>query len=402
MGRSAIVQRALRLISARGISDLDEDQFAEQLGVSARHLRRLFMLELGQTPKRISDLNRLGFARRLVVETRIPITDIVSAAGFGSIRRLNEAFKMRFHRSPSELRKSQGWAGDGEVVTLRLAYRPPYDWQSILDFFRAHELFGIESVIESGEGDFYQRVFRSGSRVGAFRVSRDVARHELKLSVSLSDPGALYQIAQRVRQMFDLDSDPLLIGDAFSSCQTMSAFSEKYPGLRLPCGWDPFETSIGIILGQLVSLDRARALVRQLIEGYGRTVRNPLTGGESYLFPEPEVLATASLEKVRTTGRRKETIREFAHLVAEKKLRLDGMQDLGVFRGELLAVKGIGPWTVEMICMRALGDTDAFPKKDLILQRALERHKGLDAARFKPWQSYAALCLWKEYAGKKP
>ena len=419
MGRSATVNRALKLIEAHfslaGIGQAEphaepqepnEDEFAERLGISARHLRRLFELELGTTPKRVFDHTRLGFARQLVIETNLPITEIAFASGFSSVRRFNDSFKERFTRAPSELRRQASDSSKNAVseasakpihLTLTLPYRPPFDWNSQLRFFHSHQIGGVELV----DHESYQRVFRigrTGSEVGALKIVHDAETNRLRASIASTDPRSLHAIARRLRQMFDLDSDPIQLTQLFMSCTLMSGLSEKHAGLRLQRGWDPFETAIGTLLGQLVSVEQGKRMVARLVETHGEAVRNPLTGEPAYLFPEPARLASSELKEIPTTGGRKSAIRELSRRVASGELSLDSTQDFEAFRKSLCEIKGIGAWSAEYISLRALGDTDAFPGTDLILKRAVDLHPALDLESFRPWRAYVAIFLWKEFA----
>jgi AraC family transcriptional regulator of adaptative response / DNA-3-methyladenine glycosylase II len=387
-------QRALRLIANNALLDSNENQFAEQLGVSARHLRRLFENELGKTPKQIHDQNRIGFARKLVTETNLSITDIVSTSGYSSIRRFNDAFQERFQRSPSSFRKKTSSRKSDSSIELTLSYRPPFDWEALLKFYRSHEIGGTEKVDESS----YERVFKASGSTGAIRITHDEKKTRLVLKIHASDPSFLYLISQRVRQMFDLDSDPVHVENTFSGCELMSGLATKYPGLRIPRGWDPYEVAIGAILGQLVSVKHARALIAELVRNYGEKVINLFDQSEAFLFPTPEALAQETLSKVKTTQIRKETIRELSRQVVEKKIHFNSTQDTQTFRKRLLSIHGIGPWTADVICLRSLGDPDAFPAGDLILRRVLKAQTGLDLEKFRPWRAYAAIYLWKEFA----
>ena len=396
LGKSAVVQRALKLISDNKLIDKSEDQFAELLGVSARHLRRLFEEEVGKTPKQIADLQRLDFARRLVVETSIPFTDIAGASGFSSIRRFNDAVKRRFSRSPTLLRKIKATPSSDKGIQLVLPYRPPLDWASLIRFYQGHQIAGVEAVSDSS----YERVFELHGEIGGLRLELVQKTSELKVHIVTPSYKHLFQIVQRVRQMFDLDSDPLLITDAFASSSFLSDLSVKYPGLRVPKGWDGFETATSSILGQLVSTEQAQRLVKQLVEKYGKKVVNPLTQQTLSLFPSSQILAQETLQGIGTTQSRKNTIRELSQKVLEGRIQFDSSQDPQAFRKALLEIKGIGLWTAEYISLRALGDPDAFPHTDLILKRALELHPNLQLENIKPWRAYAAMYLWKEYAAK--
>ncbi len=391
-GKSAIVQRALRTISSEGFFDLNEDKFASQFGVTARHLRRLFVDEIGQTPKKIAFDNRLNFARKLIMETSLPMTTIATTAGFSSLRRFNDAFKKRFHRPPNALRKKQ--EKNQSAIELELSYRPPFDWQSLLSFYRTHQIIGVENITNST----YDRVFRIDRSVGFLEVSQIDDEPKLKIKIIIDDPTTLFPLTQRIRQMFDLDSDPLLVANSFQNQKFLNSLWMKYPGLRIARGWDPFETAVCTILGQLVSVKQAKNLVHQLVVHYGEKVKNPNTGEESFLFPRANVLAKSDLANCKTTVARRKAIRELAILVNENKLILEKPQDVKNINEQLLNISGIGAWSAEYISLRALGNTDAFPKTDLILKRALDLHSDIDLEEIRPWRSYAAIYLWKHYA----
>lgn len=393
IGKNATVKRALRLIESRILNEKNEEEFASILGMSARHLRRLFEEELGKTPKQISDANRLNFARKLIVETPLPITDVAMTSGFSSIRRFNEAFKNRFHRTPSELRKDSTPVTGGPYE-LKLSYRPPYDFSGLLEFYSHHLVSSVESINRGS----YERVFKIEDHIGSFKVSHAEKTHELLLTINTPEPKHLFQLVERARRMLDVDSDPMLVSQAFSSSTMLKKILKKHPGLRYPTGWDPFEISVCSILGQLVSVKQARELVKQLVEHYGESVRCPATGREAHLFPTPEILAKSDLLKVKTTSRRRNTIRKFSQLVLKGEIALDSTQDPQSFREKLLRIEGIGPWTAEYISLRALGDTNAYPSTDLILKRVKENFPSFDPETLRPWRGYAAFYLWKEFA----
>jgi AraC family transcriptional regulator of adaptative response / DNA-3-methyladenine glycosylase II len=198
--------------------------------------------------------------------------------------------------------------------------------------------------------------------------------------------------------MFDLDSDPMLIANSFAQNPLLSSLCNRFPGLRLPGGWDPFETAICSILSQLVSAEQRCKLIGQLVAGYGEEVAHPVSGEKTYLFPGAANLAESDLAKVKTTPGRKEAIREFSRRVLSGAISLAEAQDPVLFRKALLGTKGIGPWSAECISLRSIGDTDAFPRTDLILKRVLELHPDVDLQAVKPWRSYAAIYFWKGFA----
>lgn len=278
------------------------------------------------------------------------------------------------------------------VVEILIPYRKPFDWPGVLAFHRAHEMTGIE---RAGE-DFYERVFRFGEITGWLRITRHPERSVL--SVSLLTSGALPAdvVEARIRRMFALDADPETVGRVFGKHRVMGPLWAAYPGLRPSSGWDAFESSIATVLGQLVSVKRAKDLVRQLVTVYGEKITHPVRGGDAYLFPTPARLAGAGLDEIGTTRMRKRTITEFSRRVASGELDLSS-PDIAAMKTALLSIPGIGPWSSEYIAMRALAHHDSFPGADLILKRALGRHPGLDPAVFSPWRSYAAALFWRHH-----
>jgi len=277
---------------------------------------------------------------------------------------------------------------------LNLHFKSPYDWQTIIRFYQSHPIPGVERVVE----DSFERIFRINTTIGFFRVQAMAGEPQLKLRIVTGNRRILREVESRVRKMFDLDSDPVLIARCFTQVPVLKKLCDRFPGLRLPRGWDPFETAICSILGQLVSAEHRSNLVGQLVGGYGDEIVHPVSGATTRLFPRPEVLAQAGLSKVKTTVGRREAIRQFSRRVLSGAIALSDTQDLVAFRKALLETKGLGPWSAEYISLRALGDTDAFPKTDLILKRVLELHPDLDLAAVKPWRAYAATYLWREFA----
>jgi AraC family transcriptional regulator, regulatory protein of adaptative response / DNA-3-methyladenine glycosylase II len=338
--------------------------------------------------------NRLDFARKLIVETDIALLTVSRTAGFRSIRRFNDAFQKRFHRPPSQLRRA-GSNGDGnDGIDLKLPFRPPYDWRTIMRFYQTHPIPGVETAGES----FFERIFRVDSTIGSFRVQVKPGVSHLKVRIVTESPKILFDVVSRVRRMFDLDLDPGLIASRFATVPLLRRLYRRFPGLRVPGGWDGFETAICSILGQLVSAEQRVQLVGQLVRSYGEEIVHPVSGKKVRLFPRAEILARADLNEVKTTMARKEAIRDLSRRALSGAISFSEAQDPAAFRKALLETTGLGPWSAEYISLRAIGDTDAFPKTDLILKRALELHPGLDLEVIRPWRAYAALYLWKGFA----
>lgn len=284
--------------------------------------------------------------------------------------------------------------GATDGMDVDLPFKSPYDWQTIIRFYQSHPIPGLERVTANA----FERVFHIESKTGIVRVEKIVGVSRLRIWVAPDEPEIKVDVVRRVRKMFDLDCDPTLIERSFRRIPLLASLCHRYPGLRLPRGWDPFETAICSILGQLVSAQQRANLIGQLVHNYGVEIAHPSSGENMRLFPQAAVLAKAELSAVRTTIGRRKAIREFSRRVLSGAISLSETQDPAIFRKSLLDTKGLGPWSAEYISLRAIGDTDAFPKTDLILKRALLLHPELDLELIKPWRSYAAIYLWKEFA----
>jgi AraC family transcriptional regulator, regulatory protein of adaptative response / DNA-3-methyladenine glycosylase II len=394
-GKSAIVRRSLRAIIDLGLADLTEDQFAEKFGVTARHLRRLFVQEIGKTPRQFYQEQRLNLSRSMILETGLPITEIAYGAGFQSLRRFNDAFKNRFSQNPSEIRKTgTAMVKESPLTTLKLNYRPPFLWKAILRYLKRHQVDGIEEIGE----DSYVRYFPASNGMGRVRVENCDGKSCLIARFDHFHSGQLYGLIRSVRRVFDLDADPLLVSTKFECSNLLRSLDQKTPGGRAPGCWDGFETAVAIILGQLVSMDQGRRLVRQLVEHYGESRR--WQGKDVFIFPPAEKLAAVGFGLLATTGKRKETLRTLSQKVAAGEIFLNPHQDIKKLKEQLLAIPGIGRWTVEYIGMRCLSDPDSCPQTDLILKRVKTAEPELDLEQIRPWRAYAAYLLWDAYAGK--
>jgi len=284
--------------------------------------------------------------------------------------------------------------GDTGGIEINLPFKSPYDWQTIIRFYQTHLIPGLERVTENS----FARVFCIDNVIGFVSVEVMIGVPHLRVRIAPDDAGIRLDVLTRVSKMFDLDCDPMLIERSFKRIPLLASLCHRYPGLRLPRGWDPFETAICAILGQLVSTPQRANLIGQLVHNYGAAIAHPSSGEKMRLFPDAAVLANADLSAVRTTSARREAIRDFCRRVLSGAISLSEGQDRSAFRKSLLDTKGLGPWSAEYISLRAIGDTDAFPKTDLILKRALLLHPDLDLELIQPWRSYAATYLWKEFA----
>jgi AraC family transcriptional regulator, regulatory protein of adaptative response / DNA-3-methyladenine glycosylase II len=392
IGKSALVQRAIKSLNDQDTMDLNEDQFADRFGVTARHLRRLFTEEIGKTPKQLSFENRLNLARKLITETALPISEVAFAAGFQSLRRFNDAFKDRFKKNPTEIRRLRSSNSDG--LTVSIPYRPPFDFNGLLAFYRSHQVGNLEWF----EGEVMHRVVAFDKKVGKIAIANDPEHSQLRVEIDFPDTSMVHAIISRVRNLFDLDSDPVVIANSLESDAEIKKILKKHPGIRLPSGWNGFEVAIGAILGQLVSVERGRALVGDLIDLLGQDSGLEREGRSIRLFPTPQKIASSDLKGLKTTTVRKQTLIAFSKLVAAGKLSLESTQDVDQFLKKVVEIRGIGPWTAGYMALKVLRHTDAFPKTDLILARALEIHSEKVISEMSPWRGYVAALLWREYA----
>ena len=268
---------------------------------------------------------------------------------------------------------------------------PPFDWDHSYQFLKKHAVARVESY----DDDLYRRAFEIDGVTGALEVQ--VGAGELRAKVFLPDDELLASVANKLGLFFDVQADP---GSRFTSALFDDEIFDCYrkePGIRIPGAWDGFETAICIVLGQLVSTEQAREKIRRLVTQFGRQIEQPVFVDCDRLFPEPAVLATADLQGIGLTRVRGEAIAELSRQVLEGRLDLSPPADIADARRKLLAIRGVGPWTAEMVAMRCLGDSNAFPASDLIVRRALELHN-LKKGDWSPWNSYVTLAIWKRYA----
>jgi AraC family transcriptional regulator of adaptative response / DNA-3-methyladenine glycosylase II len=395
LGTSNTVSRALRLIGESGLNDGGVEVLAERLGVGSRHLRRLFLRHLGATPMAVAQTRRLHFAKKLIDETTLPMSQIALASGFGCVRRFNAGIREIYHRTPTQIRRlvRQTDVQSANQYFFRLHYRPPYHWQGMLAFLAARATPGVELV----EGNSYRRTISLNGRNGYFEVSPDETSAALLVRIGFGDPHLLFFIIERIRAMFDLSADWAAIVQSLKSDPALVEAVEADPGLRVPGCWNGFELATRAILGQQITVKGATALAGRLASSFGKPFRE--ARGLTHLFPSPEVLADAKLGAIGVTGARAETIRALARSVCAGKIKFEGVVESDAFLDRLCEIPGIGMWTAQYVAMRALGEPDAFPSSDLGLLRALtlgsSRELERRAEAWRPWRAYAAMYLWR-------
>ena len=404
-GTSNTVSRALALITD-GALDGDGasvERLAERLGLGERQLRRLFLHHLGASPIAVAQTRRVLFAKQLIHETRMPMTEIALAAGFGSVRRFNEIFHDLFHRPPSALRrKSRASVESAEAgVTLRLRYRPPYDWESMLGYLSARAIPGVE-VVEKGT---YHRTVELGGFTGSVEVTHLPQRQSLGVTIRFPNVASLPAIVARVKRVFDVGADIETIDAHLSHDPRLAPLVARRPGLRAPGGWDGFELAVKAILGQQISVAAARRLAAQLVVLHGR----PVPAGQashpslSHVFPVAQRLALAKPLGIGMPLARQASLQALAEAaVADANLfRPFGTIEEAIVR--LRSIRGVGEWTAQYIALRALREMDAFPASDTGLLRGAAIMDGNRpsstnllhrAEAWRPWRAYAAQHLW--------
>jgi AraC family transcriptional regulator, regulatory protein of adaptative response / DNA-3-methyladenine glycosylase II len=390
---------AARMIdeAARAGDDVYLPDIARRLGVTDRHLRRIFAAEHGVAPIDYLTTQRLLLAKRLLTDTPLAVTEVAHASGFASLRRFNDAFATRYRMSPTALRKQRDFTPRGALV-LRLAYRPPYDRAGLLRFLAARQVAGVESVDVAGLALRRTLALRHrGERLaGWIAGSFAGVRHEFELQVSASLLPALGTVLERVRQGLDLDADPALIDVALAAVP-----GPAVAGLRTPNAMDGFEAAVRVILGQQVTVAAARTLVSRLVARFGAPIATPFAD-LTHCFPDAATLAAASAESIGTLGivrQRVGALQALAREVDAGRIALHRGAPLLPTLDALRALPGIGEWSVQLIAMRALAWPDAFPGTDLGVQNALANRdaKAVDALSqaWRPWRSYAVMRLWQ-------
>jgi AraC family transcriptional regulator of adaptative response / DNA-3-methyladenine glycosylase II len=408
-GSENTVSRGLALI-AEGALDGEGASvcaLAERLGVGERQLRRLFRHHLGATPVAVAQTRRVLFAKQLIVDTRMTMAEIAIAAGYGSLRRFNEAFQELFCRPPSALRRSLGEASASDAtsskgVTVRLRYRPPYDWAGVLAHLRARAIEGVEHV----GATHYCRTVRYEGEVGTLDVTHSPEAQSVVATIRFPSVRALSTIVARVRRMFDLNADVSVIGAHLQRDPLLAPFVRERPGLRLPGSWDGFEAAVRAILGQQISLRAGRALGARLVRICETDVASAVTENAAMLscvFPSAEEIASADLSALPMPSARKRALAEVARAARRDPFLFEAAHELDATVAKLVAIPGIGPWTAQTIALRSAGEPDAFPEGDAGLLRALTVVTGAPlsgprlrkrAERWRPWRGYAAQHLW--------
>jgi AraC family transcriptional regulator of adaptative response / DNA-3-methyladenine glycosylase II len=393
-GTSNTVSRALRLIEESGLEDGGMEGLAERLGVSSRHLRRLFIRHLGASPSAVAKTRRLHFAKKLIDETSLSMTDVALASGFGCVRRFNAVISKTYKRTPTQIRRlvHQKTIQQEDHYLFHLRFRPPYHWKGMLAFLAERSIPGVEVA----DTRSYRRTISLNGCLGVFEVSPDEGYDAVAVRVQIADPRLLYLIIDRIRSMFDLNADWAAIAQSLGTDAALTSLLQAEPGLRVPGSWNGFELAIRAILGRRMTLKGATALAGRIVESYGQRISD--ADNLTHLFPTPEALADAKLAGLGLTEERAETIHAVARAVCDGAISFERIVDSDAYLARLREIPGIGCWTAQYIAMRALGNPDAFPTGDVGLLRALGLKTSCDleerAEAWRPWRSYASMYLW--------
>jgi AraC family transcriptional regulator, regulatory protein of adaptative response / DNA-3-methyladenine glycosylase II len=403
----ALAEAAARFIdtAVHAGDELSMPQVAARLGVTDRHLRRVFQLAHGVAPLDYLTTRRLLLAKQLLTDTPLPVTEVAHASGFGSLRRFNAAFASRYRMSPSALRKQRddddtpnaaAATTTRSAMSLRLGYRPPYDVAGTLRFFAARCVPGVEAV----DGLTLRRTlaWRHGEhRSSGWLSARFVPeRHEVHVQLAPSLVPVLGAVLQQLRHALDLDADPSQIDPVLA----LLPF-DAVPGIRVPSGLDAFEIATRVILGQQVTVAAARTLTRRLVDAFGEPIDTPFPT-LTRLFPSAECIASASAEAIGKLGivrQRVKALQALAAAMAEGRIQLHRGAPLAPTMAALQELPGIGPWTVQLIALRALAWPDAFPASDIGILNALGTRDikavELMSQAWRPWRAYAVMRLWQ-------
>lgn len=395
--RCDLVARAMRLI-ADGVVDRDGVAgLAAQLGCSVRQVTQQVTGELGVHPVALARAQRAQTARLLIEMTSLPMNDIALTAGFSSVRTFNDAVQQVFAAPPAELRRRSEWGQQSStvpgVVSVRLPYRAPLCPDNLFGHLVAT---AVPSVEEWRDGA-YRRTLRLSSGWGV--VSLRPASDHIACQLTLTDLRDLGTAISRCRRLLDLDADPIAIDDRLRQDEALAPLVDRWPGRRVPRTVDECEFAIRAVLGQQVSTVAARTHASRLVYAYGEEILDT-RGGLTRLFPDVAVLANLDPATLALPHSRRSALVRLIAELASRRIDVGVGSDWEAARQQLSTLPGIGPWTVETIAMRALGDPDSFPATDLGIRAAARHlelaHGSLSArsAAWRPWRSYAVQHLW--------
>lgn len=370
-GTQTTFLRAVKLIDDGELQGRRLDELAERLGISDRYLRQLFQTHLGMSPKQYAQYHQLMFAKQLLHNSHMSITDIGFACGFNSTRRFNDAFQKILKLTPGQVRRQVAEVSANN--RLLLAYRGPFDWAHMLAFYRLRAIEGIERV----EHDSYQRHINLNGSRGWFKATL-ASESQLAVEFELAELSELRHLVTQLRRMFDLDADLVTIENQLEQAAPGLV---THSGIRIPGVWNAWEAGLRAILGQQVSIKAAIGQLNLLVTTLNHNVARP------WFFPTPQQVAKADLSFLRMPQSRKETLHRFATFMAEQP---------NTPPEQWLGLKGVGPWTVNYARLRGISDSNCFLNTDLVVKKALVKFTQLTPESVSPWGSYATFHCWDQ------
>ncbi len=371
-GTQTTFKRALDLIDNGELQNHSLSELCTRLGISERYLRQLFNQFLGVSPKQYALYQQCLFAKSLLHQTNLPVTEIAFASGFLSLRRFNDAFKKNLGLTPSQIRKQR--VISKSHIQIEISYRPPFDHQAMLKFLQARAIDGFDGV----ENNSYYRSFQFEEVSSAFRIEF-ASNNKIKLSLMPETIPVLFPLIQHVKAIFDINANSTSIDN-----QLAPLLNNYRSGMRLPLTFSPFEAGIRAIIGQQVSVKAAKSYLTTLINELGGSVEQSFIASSIKCFPSPKAIAESSLSFLRMPESRKHCLKAFSQCFVNSESPSD--QDL-------LALKGIGPWTLDYYKMRGKGDSNIFLSSDLGIKKALLKNP-INPEFASPWKSYLTLQLW--------
>jgi AraC family transcriptional regulator of adaptative response / DNA-3-methyladenine glycosylase II len=381
-------------------SDQCPDPLTAANGAFTPDSRNRFCTAVGASPDQYLKTVQLHFAKMLLSDTALSLPHIAVACGFASPERAVDALANLYHRDPLTFRKPlpvrrhEGM----QSCALLLAYRPPFDWPALLDYFRRRAIAGVESV----DGSAYRRSFCLNGQPGWLSVQHAPDRHAVRLEVHCATLELLMPIVWRVRRMFDLDADPLALESLFRSDRRLGRPWVRHNGVRVPVAWDAFEFAVRAIVGQVVSVAAATTLMGRIADTFSEELALPAPKGIEKVFPGPTGLQNVQMRTLGLTRSKVKAIAAISRAIIDGALDPQTTANLDHFVQRCTALPGIGDWTAQTIAMRGMGHPDAFPAGDLGIVKALSAGgRALKPAqirqlaeRWRPWRSYAAMLLW--------
>lgn len=398
-GTGNTVSRALHLISEDALNDDSIEGLAERVGVTARHLRRLFEQHVGATPRCVAQTQRILFAKRLLTDSSLAITDVALAAGFGSVRRFNAVIQSTFGCTPTQLRRSKRRSAEiAAALTVKLPFSPPYDWSAMAALLAARAVDTIETV----EADRYRRTFAFDGVQGALEVVPQLPKNHLLATIWTTNVASLNAVVARLRRVFDLDADIQTIDSHLADDPVLADRVHRRPGVRIAGAWDEFELAVRAVLSQDASPLAARTAVNRLVSALGPEFS--LTDRVLPLrriFPRAVEIAGANLMQLALTAAQARALQALAIAQLTDPGLLQPFQASAEVVAKLEALPGINSDTARCIVSGLLHESDAFPASEIELHQRLALNRSATTAtdlrvashRWRPWRAYAAARL---------